>query len=452
MTYGTMEKIETITVTTLGGQAAIEFINIKQTYDDLILKISTREASTNSYELGLEINGSSSAIYNWRFIQGSGSSAISDNRASQTLGQGGVLSSSNSTASTFGSIEIYIPNYRQNTQKIYSVDSVGENNGTLAYSRLLAGLFASTSAITSLSLKLSSGNLAQHSTATLYGITRVPAEAKATGGLIADDATYWYHIFTASGTFDPRQSLSCDVLVIAGGGGGASLGGGGGAGGVLAFSNQSVSTATTVTIGAGASGGSLGNNGSNGSTSQFGSLTATVGGAGGICGSPGSTGGSGGGGGDYRSANNSGTAGTAGQGFAGGNGWPSANGTGQGAGGGGGGGSGGVGGNGTSNTGGAGGPGTNTYTNWGSFSALTSVASIGVNGFLAGGGGGGNGQTSLGGSGGVGGSGGGGTGATSPNDNATAGISNTGSGGGGGGNYTVGKSGGSGLIVIRYAK
>ena len=104
---GTMVKIQTVNLGT--AQASITFSSIPQTYDDLLIKVSAREATTNSYELAVVINGSSSAIYNWRLLQGSGSTAISDARVSQTVGQAGVLSSSNSTASGFGKAELYFP-------------------------------------------------------------------------------------------------------------------------------------------------------------------------------------------------------------------------------------------------------------------------------------------------------------------------------------------------------
>ena len=171
MSFSTMKKIQSVTVTG-ATQAAMEFTNIPGTFDDLVMKVSAREETTNNFEFALEVNGSSSAIYNWRFIQGNGASAISDNRSNQTIGNAFVLPSSNSTSSTFGNAEIYIPNYTSSTNKPISVDSVGENNGTTAYMRMTAFLFASTSSITSLAIKLSSGDLNEFSTAVLYGIKR----------------------------------------------------------------------------------------------------------------------------------------------------------------------------------------------------------------------------------------------------------------------------------------
>ena len=76
----------------------------------------------------------------------------------------------NNTASTFGNLQIYIPNYAGSNQKSYSIDSVGENNATDAYQVLSAGKYNQTTAITQVSLRIASSNLAQYSTAYLYGI------------------------------------------------------------------------------------------------------------------------------------------------------------------------------------------------------------------------------------------------------------------------------------------
>jgi hypothetical protein len=167
----TYKKIASVTVGS-GGAASMSFSAIPASYDDLVMKLSAREETTNNFEFQLEVNGSTSNIYSWRFIQGNGASAISDSRTAQTNGNAFVLSSSNSTASTFGNAEIYIPNYAGSTNKSVSVDSVGENNGTTAYARLVAFLFSSTSAITSLTIKLTTGDLNEFSSATLYGISK----------------------------------------------------------------------------------------------------------------------------------------------------------------------------------------------------------------------------------------------------------------------------------------
>ena len=229
-------------------------------------------------------------------------------------------------------------------------------------------------------------------------------------------------------------STSIEYLVVAGGGGGSF--GGGGAGGLLTASGFEVATGTaiTVTVGAGGAGqNSLNTTGTNGADSVFSTITSTGGGGGakatGIL--TGSNGGSGGGGGN----NGSGGTGVSGQGFAGGTGYTDN--ASYGLGGGGGGAS--VVGqslNSVSNAGGNGGAGT-----------ASSISGSSVT-YAGGGGGGGNVTGSR--TGGTGGVGGGGNG--SMDGNATSGTTNLGGGGGGAGNANgIGGSGGSGIVIIRYA-
>lgn len=450
MTYGTMEKIQTVTVPA-GGQAAITFSNVPQTYDDLKIVISGRSSSTPAEGMYIAFNGSTSN-FTGRYLIGDGANASSGVLARYV----GSIFGAVGTASTFNNTEIYIPNYRTSANKSFSVDNVAENNATTAYGNLITGLWSDSSAITSISITCA--GFLQHSTATLYGITRVPAGAKATGGVVYDDASYWYHVFTSSGTFTPSQNLSCDVLVVAGGGGGGSssiASGGGGAGGLLDFTAQSLTATTnyTVTVGAGGSAGATG------SDSQFGALTLVKGGgrgatdqAGGGAGSQGS-----GGGGAYATNATGGTA-TAGQGSNGGNGATTAN---YGAGGGGGGKTA-AGANGTTGTGGKGGnggDGSSSYSTWG-LATNTGQNVSGTVWYAGGGGGGSYDWDTKNRPGGNGGNGGGGTGGynwgTSPQTsvNAIAGIANTGGGGGGQGQAAAGvaAAGGSGVVIVRYAK
>jgi hypothetical protein len=215
-------------------------------------------------------------------------------------------------------------------------------------------------------------------------------------------------------------NYAVDYLIVAGGGGGSGVGsGGGGAGGFLSNSTTvTVGTAYSITIGAGGAG-SVSDVMSNGANSSAFSMVSIGGGAGGANGGAGASGGSGGGGGSFFGG--AGGAGTAGQGNAGGAG----NGGNNNFGGGGGGGAGQAGVNGTSNGGGNGGNGLQ--------SAIT-----GVNTYYAGGGGGANdvGLTPS-----TGGLGGG-----APQGGSQNAVANT---GGGGAGYAG--SGGSGVVIVRYA-
>ena len=430
--YVLLERIE------LNDSASsVTFSNIPQTgYTDLKVVVSGRSTRSDVWEyIRLTFNADTSASYSYKYIEGSGAAASSGGNSAAAAPQiVGVSNGNTSTASTFGNAEIYIPNYNSTTtNKSFSVDSVGETNATTIYMDMVAGLFAKTDAISSIKIEPGSTySYLANSTFSLYGLaatgTTPTIAPKASGGSIYNDGTYWYHAFRTSGTFTPQTSLSCDALVVAGGGGGnTGGGGGGGAGGLLAFISQSISTAQTVTVGAG------GAVSSNGADSQIGALTLVKGGGGGG-GNPGLTGGSGGGGGSTYS----GGAATSGQGFAGG----------AGAGlafpndaSGGGGGAGAVGATGTSATGGAGGIGSSAYSSWGA--ATISGQLVSSTRYYAGGGGG-YGRTTSG----AGGSGGGG--ACNTSTGATAGTVNTGGGGGAFQDAGGSSAGGSGIVIIRY--
>jgi hypothetical protein len=439
--------LEKITVGA-GGATSVTFSGIPQTgYTDLVVKISGRtNRNYGEDQFIVRYSGDSTGNYAYKFLQGY------DGTVGQNLDSGtnnnilGMISSATSTANSFGNAELYIANYTSSAYKSITADSVAGTAVSPTGMRITSSVWTNTAAITSIFLDAANGTeWLENSTFYLYGVAKLgttPAIVPyATGGnTIMTDGTYWYHAFLSSGTFTPAKTLSCDAIVIAGGGSGGNFAGaGGGAGGLLALTSQSISTAQTVTIGAGGAGVTpAGFRGNSGSNSVIGSNTATGGGGGGSGGADGGNGrngGSGGGAGGGGGSPGTGTGGTgvSGQGFAGGN---AAGG--GGSGGSGGGGAGAVGANGTSSeTGANGGIGSNTYSTW------ASVTGTGASGYYAGGGGGANGTGVGGGTGGA----GGGTGGNSGID-ATP---NTGGGGGARWNAATSSAGGSGLVIVRYA-
>ena len=444
---GTMVKIDTVTVGS-GGAASIDFTSIPQTYTDLKVVLSVRgsRASVDT-EAYVKFNNNTSN-YSYRVLFGTGSTTGSTRASSYPPV---VIKAANSTASTFSNGEIYIPNYTSSVNKSLCTDSVSETNATGAYQYLVAGLWSNTAAINQITLTPFTDSFVQHSTATLYGISRTTAQIKATGGMVYDDADYVYHLFASSGTFTQTQALTVDYLVVAGGGGGAGLGGaGGGAGGLRSTVSNTggggalesalsltAGSGVTVTVGAGGAGGNTSTGlGTSGANSVFSTITST-GGGGAQHVTNGLSGGSGAGAG--ASGASVGT-GTANQGFSGGttvDGIPGRSS-------GGGGGAGQAGANATSSQGGKGGDGVSV-----------SITGSALN--YAGGGGGG--FDAVTGSSGAGGLGGGGAAAAARTTNAgVAGTANTG-GGGGGTSGTVGVNvggaggaGGSGVVIVRYAK
>jgi hypothetical protein len=444
--YVLLERIE------LNASAAsVTFSNIPQSgYTDLKIVASAR-CNTTEANIILSFNGSS-ANFTSKLLYGSGSAASS---ASYTDSRALLMVYSDQTSNTFSNGELYIPNYTSSNYKSWSSDSVQENNATLAYSFMYAGLWSQTAAINSVTLTaISSSSFVQYSTFSLYGLAAVgttPAIApKASGGNITTDGTYWYHTFLSTSAFVPTAPLTCQVLTIAGGGSGGggnsdggNGGGGGGAGGLIYTSASSFNASSyTVTVGAGGASAAYNVAGNGGTLSSVNSISTTGGGGGGsFSARNGQTGGSGGGG----AATGTSPAGTGGsntgsEGYAGGAGRIAAP---YSAGGGGGAGAAGTSGNGQL---GAGGAGTNIYSAW------HTATYTGVSGYIAGGGGGGTWNDSAYLTAAPGGSGGGGDGAPRANPgNGVAGTINTGSGGGGGGAYGTGGQGGAGVVIIRYA-
>lgn len=434
--------------TVSGSSTTTVTFTVPSGYTDLFIVTSARNSTSGGTDYFMRFNSDTASNYSYTQMIGNGSSAASDRAGSASQFNIGYVAGTSGTAPTI--CRINIQNYSNtNTYKtiLYNWNSQGAD---AKYVLQGVGVWRKTpEAITSVSIYTTSGNMVEGSTFSLYGIAAltVPGTAKATGGTITYDAFgYVYHTFTSSGTFTPSVALSCDALVVAGGGAGAGVNGGwgaaGGAGGLLGFTAQSLSTAQTITVGGGGAGAAQGLQPANGSNSQLGLLTAAVGGGGaGLNGSSnGSTGGSGGG------ANGTGTggSGTSGQGNAGGSG---DGGTNQVAGGGGGATAAGNGGSGSNAYGGAG---SSAYSSWG---ATTSTGeNVSGTYWYAGGGGGAlaNGSQPLGGNGGGGDGSQYNSGATQ--NNGTAGTANT--GGGGGGNVATtavnGKSGGSGIVIIRY--
>lgn len=425
--------------------SSVTFNSISQGYTDLVIVSSQLYVSTGgdrfaTFQVG---NGTvdTGSNYSWTYLDTYPGTPSTGRTANSTYGLHSYTSSIPTTTPMICTMQIQ--NYSNTTTNktiLHRFNAATPNTG------VYVNLWRSTAAINIITITAGGANFAAGSIFSLYGIANADqGAAKATGGIITEDSQYWYHTFGASGTFTPKQALTCDYLVVAGGGSGGSGTGGVGAGGGGAGGFRTVTAAAltvqnyAVTVGAGgASVNTLSTQGNNGSNSVFNSTTSTGGGGGGTYGNPdgtaGNAGGSGGGGGTSGGGGSpaGGAASPAGQGGSGG-----AGGTGSAApfrGGGGGGAS-------------ANGASASVSGNGGAGTASS------INGFsvtYAGGGGAGGNPV-----GGAGGSGGGGAGANTGSQNATAGTVNTGGGGGGangGSPVGVTGAGGSGVVIVRYAK
>ena len=437
----TYKPIQSVTLT--ANTASITFSGIDQSYTDLIV-VSTNAFTVAGNDIYLTFNGDSSTSYSMTAMNGglsAGTSFRSTSASNISLGQGWGF---DLTASP---MVLNIFNYSNTTMYKSTLARINNSSGTYKFTRALIGTWRNTAAINSVTIATGSYFFTAGSTFSLYGIKSDSNQATG-GNLVATDGTYWYHVFTSTGTFTPFKALSCEVTATGGGGAGGFNNGGGGGGGELKV-NSSLSVTSqsyTVTIGSGGTGatstGSRGGSGTSSTITIGGTtyLTALGGGGGGTSdgtggNNNGATGGSGGG------SSISGTAGTASGSntFAGGAGAATTNN--YSGGGGGGATAAGVAGTLSPSKGGNGGQGYSLSSIGSYFTTLLSPYTV-----IASGGGGGN----YGGSNGTGGTGAGNGGIGSTV--ATAGTS-YGSGGGGGGYpdpYRNGGAGAAGIVIVRY--
>ena len=156
-----------------GGASTIEFTSIPGTYTDLLVVVSARSTRTGTDiddSLYTQFNGSTTG-YSERVLRGDGSGASSSNTTGQTSFVRDIITTDNTTANTFASVEMYIPNYAGSTNKAVSYTAVMENNATNSYIHAVAALWSNTAAITSIKFD-PLGTFDQYSSAFLYGITK----------------------------------------------------------------------------------------------------------------------------------------------------------------------------------------------------------------------------------------------------------------------------------------
>jgi hypothetical protein len=161
----TYTLIEAKTLTT--DTTTVTFTAIPNTYTDLRLLLSVRNNDVDAFDgIYISLNGSTSN-FTEKFLQGIGSGTPGSGSIPRYIGVGNGATSS---SSIFSSFDVYFPNYASSNYKSFSSDAVTENNATLSFAELHAGLWSDTAAITSISVAFSSGPCITGSTFYLYGI------------------------------------------------------------------------------------------------------------------------------------------------------------------------------------------------------------------------------------------------------------------------------------------
>ena len=159
-----------------GSAAAWTSVTIPSTYDHLHLVVSARTDDSVDYAATLiQFNGDTGGNYSSTDLYTFSSFALGTGRTSGISGIGyAMLSGATTTADTFGIMDVWIPNYANTSNyKSLTCNSAAVNTDSTSgnfQSRVSAGMWSSTAAITSVKVLPNIGNLVQYSSFTLYGI------------------------------------------------------------------------------------------------------------------------------------------------------------------------------------------------------------------------------------------------------------------------------------------
>jgi hypothetical protein len=158
----TYDKIQT---TTLGTAAAsVTLSSISGAYTDLVL-VATVQASTSGQGLTMQFNGDTSSLYSNTILRGNGSTAVS---VRQSNNNNTLLS--NIAEPPTGSQGVYIAQFMNYSNTTTFKNVLVRSNSAGFAVETFVDLYRSTSAISSIKIDITGGNMSIGSTFTLYGI------------------------------------------------------------------------------------------------------------------------------------------------------------------------------------------------------------------------------------------------------------------------------------------
>lgn len=157
-----------------GGAANISFPVIPGTHEDLQIKLMgrTTQAATLT-QINAQFNGDSGANYDIQKVFGNGSLEDASSAVAQTVLDVGFLSGATAPANAASQSSIQIFSYARTIFQKCVLSNYGIKAGTASNSNWVeatAGWWRSTAAISSIVLTPASGNFAEGTVASLYGI------------------------------------------------------------------------------------------------------------------------------------------------------------------------------------------------------------------------------------------------------------------------------------------
>lgn len=160
---------ESIAVSSVGsgGASSVSFTNIPSTYTHLQIRWIALTSSNNA-DLAFRLNGDTGTNYTFHGIEGNGTSASGSNNGtgltSTPLGIG------TSTANVAGVGVLDLLDYASTNKYKTARSLFGYDSNGAGYIIMRSGLWSSTSAVNSVTIFSSPGNINQYSHFALYGI------------------------------------------------------------------------------------------------------------------------------------------------------------------------------------------------------------------------------------------------------------------------------------------
>lgn len=167
----TMTLIETVTVGAAGA-FSIEFSNIPQDGTDLLVLVSGRSSLSSPANVFINFNfNQNSTGYNARGFGGFNGNVFNSN-SSGNINLNNVMPTALATVNTFNSASLYVANYTVAEPKQFLLHANMENNNNFVSGLgISGGVWNNTAAITNIRTG-TDGQFVQHSTASLYKITK----------------------------------------------------------------------------------------------------------------------------------------------------------------------------------------------------------------------------------------------------------------------------------------
>jgi hypothetical protein len=167
---GAYDALATVTVPS-GGLSTITFAGIPNTYKHLQIRGIMRGTNASAEVSNrMRFNGDTASNYSYHAVYGNGSAAVAEQIAPVNVMLFGSSPAASATSGIFGPAVIDILDYA-NTNKFKTVRALsgGDQNGSGGV-YFASNSWRNTGAVTSIQLFASTGNLAEYSQFSLYGV------------------------------------------------------------------------------------------------------------------------------------------------------------------------------------------------------------------------------------------------------------------------------------------